>query len=139
MESQHINCVCCDPINMDCSVPAVGCSDSFWTCLPDPPCLVADDVTSWERFEALSEDKYDCYGRSDSFYYDDPRDFEEWCAWNDVDEEEGYYAPCSSDVMDRISFPGTACGRDADTVGVLISWSCRISLVTAMNFMGGGG
>ena len=21
-----------------------------------------------------------------SFDYDDPRDYEEWCAWNDVDE-----------------------------------------------------
>ena len=52
-ESQHINCVCCDPIGRDCSVPVVGCSDSFGTCLPDPPCLVADDVTSWERLETL--------------------------------------------------------------------------------------
>ena len=29
-----------------------------------------------------------------SFDYDDPRDYEEWCAWNDVDEDEGYYVPC---------------------------------------------
>ena len=28
-------------------------------------------------------------GGAGSFDYDDPMDFEEWCAWNDVDEEEG--------------------------------------------------
>ena len=45
----------------------------------------------------MGEDIYDCYEEADaqlgSFDYYDPRDYEEWCAWNDVDEEEGYYAP----------------------------------------------
>ena len=76
-ESQHIKCVCCVLIDRDCSVPADGCSGSFGTCLTDPPCLVVVDVTCWERLEALCEDSYDCYGGSDSFDYDDPRDFEE--------------------------------------------------------------
>ena len=48
-----------------------------------------------------------------SFDYDDPRDYEEWCNWNDVDVEEGYYDPFQLDVS-----PGTAFGRDSDTVVV---------------------
>ena len=73
-----------------------------------------------------------------------PRDFDEWCAWNDVDEEEGYYAPCSPDVMDRIGFPGTACHRDADTV-VVSSVGCTNILELpdfsgdCYEFYGGGG
>ena len=36
------------------------------------------------------------------------RDYEEWCAWNDVEEDEGYYAPFPPDVA-GIFFPtGTA-------------------------------
>ena len=102
-ESQHIDCVCCVPMGRDCSVPAVGRSGSFGTCLPDLPCLVADDMTCWERLEALGDDSYYCYGQSDSFDYDDPQDYEEWCAWNDVDEEEGYYAPFSLLLLLRLS------------------------------------
>ena len=30
-------------------------------------------------------------GQPGSFDYDDPRDYEEWCDWNDI--EEGYYHP----------------------------------------------
>ena len=32
-------------------------------------------------------------GQPGSFDYDDPRDYEEWCDWNDADIEEGYYHP----------------------------------------------
>ena len=39
-----------------------------------------------------NEDSYDSYGevdgRPECF---DSGDYEEWCAWNDVDEGEGYY------------------------------------------------
>ena len=43
-----------------------------------------------------SEDSYDSSGevdgRSECF------DYEEWCAWNDVDEDDGYCVPFQSDV-----------------------------------------
>ena len=69
---------------------AAGCSCSFG------PYPITDHMTYWERHESLGEDSYNCYGGIDSqlsyFDYDDPMDYEEWCAWNDVDEEEGYYA-----------------------------------------------
>ena len=53
----------------------------------------------WREIEVLGEDSYDCYRRSDSFDYDEPRDFEEWCAWNDVDEEEGYHQTCTDNII----------------------------------------
>ena len=53
-----------------------------------------------------SEDNYDfyeeVYGRTECFDYDDPRDYEEWCAWNDVGED-GYYAPFQPDVAGGFS------------------------------------
>ena len=52
------------------------------------------------------------------FDYDDPRDYEEWCDWNDIDLEEGYYDPFQPDVEGRFVSPGTAFGMDTDTVVV---------------------
>ena len=57
----------------------------------------------------MSDASYDSYGGFDGqpgyFDYDDPRDYEEWCAWNDVEEDEGYYAPFLPDVADRVFSP----------------------------------
>ena len=59
-------------------------------------------MTYWEKLEALGGDSYDydegVDSQSVSFDYDDPRDYEEWCDWNDVDVEEGYYDPFQQDV-----------------------------------------
>ena len=43
---------------------------------------------------------------------------EEWCDWNDVDVEEGYYDPFQPDVEGRFVSPGTSFGMDTDTVVV---------------------
>ena len=54
-------------------------------------------MSYWERFEVLGDDSYgyddDLNGHASYFDYDDPRDYEEWCDWNNVDAAEGYYHP----------------------------------------------
>ena len=77
-------------------------------CSSDQSCPAADYMTCWETPEAMSddsydsEDSYDSYGevdgRPECFDYDDSGDYEEWCAWNDVDEDVGYYVPFQLDV-----------------------------------------
>ena len=56
----------------------------------------------WEKLEAMSDVSYDSYegvdGQPGYFDYDDPGEYEEWCACNDVEEDEGYYAPFPPDV-----------------------------------------
>ena len=60
-------------------------------------CPVTDDVTDWERLEALRGGSYGYDEEVDiqpgSSDYDDPKDYQEWCDWNDVEDEEGYYDP----------------------------------------------
>ena len=77
--------------------PAAECSGSLATCSSEESCPVVNYMTCWEKLEAMSDDSYDSYEGADGplgyFDYDDPRDCEEWCAWNDVDEDKGYYAP----------------------------------------------
>ena len=79
-------------------------------------------MTYWEKHEALGGDTYDYDEGVDSqpgsFDHDDPRDYEKWCAWNDVDVEEGYYDPFQPDVEGRFVSPGDAFGMDTDTVVV---------------------
>ena len=62
-------------------------------------------MTNWEKLEARGGDSYDydegVDGQSGSFDYDDPMDYEEWCDWNDVVVEEGYYDPFQPDVEGR--------------------------------------
>ena len=65
--------------------------------LCDSECLVTEDMTYWERRDILGDDSYDytdgvCDHPGD-FDYDDPRDYEEWCDWNDTELVEGYYHP----------------------------------------------
>ena len=97
-------------------MPADGCL-VIWMLCP-----VADDMTYWERLEALGGNTYDYDAGVDSqpgpFDYDDLRDYEEWCDWNDVDVEEGYYEPFQSDVEERVVPPGDAFGMDTDAVVV---------------------
>ena len=60
-------------------------------------------MTYWDK---LGGDCYDydegVYSQSGSFDYDDPRDYEEWCDWNDVDVEEGYYDPFQTDEAKNV-------------------------------------
>ena len=65
--------------------------------LCDSECPVTEDMTYWERRDILGDDSYDyadgvCDHPGD-FDYDDPRDYEEWCDWNDTEMVEGYYHP----------------------------------------------
>ena len=79
----------CDAVGMGCAVLADRCTGSFRTLLSGPLCPVTDDMTYWDKLEALGGDTYDYDEGVDSqpgsFDYDDPRDYEEWCDWNDVD------------------------------------------------------
>ena len=67
------------------------------TLLYDLGCPVMDDMSYWERLEALGDDSYgyddSVGGQPDYFDCDDPRDYEEWCDWNDAEAAEGYYHP----------------------------------------------
>ena len=82
-----------DPVGMDYAVPAYGYTGSFGTLLPGLLCPAMDDMTYYERLEALGDDSYDyddgVDSRPGSFDYDDPRDYEEWCDCNDLDVAEG--------------------------------------------------
>ena len=49
----------CDPVGMGCTVPADGCTGSFGTLLSGSLCTVTDDMTYWEKLEALGGDTYD--------------------------------------------------------------------------------
>ena len=51
-------------------------------------CVITDDMTYQEKVEALSGTIYDYDDVNDNrpgyFDYDDPRDYEEWCGWDDL-------------------------------------------------------
>ena len=112
----------CDPVSMGCTVPADGCIDSFGTLLSGPLCPVMDDMTYWEKLEALGGDTYDYDAGVDSqpgpFDYDDLRNYEEWCDRNDVNVEKGYYNPFQPDEKGRFVSPVDAFGMDTDAVVV---------------------
>ena len=50
--------------------------------------------------------------------YDDPRDYQEWCDWNDVDDDDGYYDPFQPGVEGEFFSPGNASGMVTDAVVV---------------------
>ena len=62
-----------------------------------------------EKIEDLGGASYDYDDAVDNqtgyFDYDDPRNYEEWCDWNDPDVVEGYYNPFRPDV-EGLSFLG---------------------------------
>ena len=97
------------------AVPADGCTDSFGTLLSGPLCPVMDDMTYWEKLEALGGDTYDYDAGVDSqpgpFDYDDLRNYEEWCDWNDVNVEKGYYNPFQPDENGKVCL-SRGCIRD---------------------------
>ena len=73
---------------------AVGASALL---LCDSECPVTEVMTYWERQDILGDANFDyadggCDHPGD-FDYDDPRDYEEWCDWNDTEKVEGYYHP----------------------------------------------
>ena len=87
------------------------CSGSLSTCSSDQLCPAVQYMTCWEKLEAMSDDSYDSYEGADGqpgyfYYYDDPQDYEEWCHWNDVEEDEGYYAPFPPNVEGGDFFSG---------------------------------
>ena len=55
-------------------------------------------------------------------------DYEEWCDWNDVDIEEGYYDPFQPNVGGGFVSPRDAFGMDTDTV-VVASVVCEAKQV----------
>ena len=50
--------------------------------------------------------------------YDDPRDYEEWCDWNDADIEEGYYHPDRLNEEGGFVYFKDAFGTDTDPIVV---------------------
>ena len=92
LDYQYVNCVSCDPVGMDYAVLAESYTCSFETLLSEPLCTITDDMTYQEKIEALSGTVYDYDEVIDNqpgyFDYDDPRDYEEWCDWDDSDEGE---------------------------------------------------
>ena len=71
---------------------------------PNGEVCYVPEMSDWDRREALGGDRYGYYGdfnsRSGSSYYDDPRDYREWCGWSDLDDDEGYCDPFLEEVGD---------------------------------------
>ena len=101
------------------------------TCSSDNLCPVTDYMTCWEQLKAMSDSYGGVDGQPGYFDYDDPRDYEEWCAWNDVEEDEGYYAPFPPDVAGQfLLLSGTAFEKNTDPV-VVASVVCATQPVGA--------
>ena len=79
-------------------------------------------MSYWERFEVLGDDSYGyedgLSGQPGYFDYDDPRDCEEWCDWNDADAAEGYYHPDRLHEDRGFVYFKDAFGPDMDSVVV---------------------
>ena len=108
----------CDWDDMEGSVPA-GAPEAL---LCDPGCPVTEDMSYWERLDVLGDDSYGyedgLSGQAGYFDYDDPRDYEEWCDWNDADAAEGYYHPGRLHEDGRFVYFKNAFGPDMDSVVV---------------------
>ena len=74
----------------------------FGSLLSEPLCVITNDVTYQEKIEALSGTIYDYDDVNDTepgyFDYDDPRDYEEWCGWDDPGDDGMSYDPSRSEV-----------------------------------------
>ena len=120
----------CHPADTGCTVPSDGSAGSFWLVCPDVSGYGRYD--QWERIESLGDNSYDYVEGIDSqpgsFDYDDPRDYEECCDWNDVDIEEGYYDSFQPNVGGGCVSSGDAFGIDTDTV-VVASVVCEAKQV----------
>ena len=92
----------CDPDCVDQTAPEGGDGYPFWTLLSEPPCVIMDDMTYYEKIEALSGTIYDYDDVIDNttayFNYDGPRDYEEWCGWDDPGNDGMHCDPYRSDV-----------------------------------------
>ena len=88
----------------------------------DPGCPVTDDMSYWDRLEVLGDDSYgyddDLSGHAGYFDYDDPRDYEEWCDWNDAVAAEGYCHPAHMHEEGGFVYFKDAFGPDMDSVVV---------------------
>ena len=84
VDCQYVNYVGCAPMEVSGVAQLAECSGTLATCSSDQSCPAVDYMTCWEKLEAMSDDSYDSYewvdGRPEHFDYDDPRDYEEWCA-----------------------------------------------------------
>ena len=126
VDRQYANYVGCAP--MDVSVaPVAECFGSLLNCSSNQSCPAVHYMICWDKLEAMSDDSYDSYegvdGQPGYFDYDDLRDYDEWCIWNDVDEDEGYYAPFLPDVAGFFSLDRNCFEINTDPV-VVASVGC---------------
>ena len=79
-------------------------------------CPVINEMTDWERREALAGDSYGYNGDFDSrprsYDYGDPRDYREWCDWK---RTMHIMTPSRQVSRKKLSLPG-----------VLWGWSCML-------------
>ena len=101
---QHIGYVGCDPDCVDRTAPEGGDGYPFRTLLSEL-IFVITDMTYQEKIEALSGTIYDYDDVVDNtpgyFDYNDPRNYEEWCGWDDPGDDDVYYDPYCLDVTDE--------------------------------------
>ena len=99
---QCVGYVGCDPDCVDQAVPEGSDEYPFRMLICEPLCVIADDITYKENIEALSGTIYDYDDVNDTtqgyFDYDDPRDYELWCGWDDLGDDGMYHDPYRSDV-----------------------------------------
>ena len=80
----------CDPDCVTLTVLEGGDDYPVGTLSSEPLRIITDDMTYQEKIEALSGTIYDYDDVIDNqpgyFDYDDPCDYEEWCAWDDPGE-----------------------------------------------------
>ena len=105
------------------------------TLLSEPFCVVTDDITYQEKIEALigAISDYDDVidNTPDYFDYDDHRDYEEWCGWNDPadDNSSGYFDNSSPHVCEEW------CGWDGQgMMGCVVTPTVWTSLMVSLPF-----
>ena len=106
-----INYMGCDSDCVDRTVLEGGDDYPVGTLSSAPLCVITDDMTCQEKIEALSGAIYDYDDVIDNqlgyFYYDDPYDYEEWCAWDDPGKVERVVIPTDwMLLMAGLSSPG---------------------------------
>ena len=88
---QCVGLVGCDSDCVDQAVPERCDEYPFRTLLSEPLCVIMDDMTYQEKIGSLSGTIYDYDDVNDNtpgyFDYDDPRDYEEWCGWDDPGDD----------------------------------------------------
>ena len=122
LHDQLVVSVSCHPVNVNYTMPTDDSKELFGNVLSGQMCPVISERTNWEGREALWGDSYGYHGdfdsRPGSCDYDDPRDYQEWCDWSDVEDDDGYYNPFKTGVEEEIVTSGGALGMVADAAVV---------------------